>query len=50
MNKIIDSHCHLNFPQFRGKLDKIIKRARDKNVYRMLTISTKLNEINDLKF
>ena len=49
INKIIDSHCHLNFPQFRGKLDEIIKRALDKKVYRMLTISTKLNEINELK-
>ena len=35
--------------QFRGKLDEIIKRALDKKVYRMLTISTKLNEINELK-
>ena len=49
MNKIIDSHCHLNFPQFKGKLDEIIKRALDKGIYRMLTISTKLNEINELE-
>ena len=49
MNKIVDSHCHLNFPQFKGKLDEIVKRALDKGIYRMLTISTKLNEINDLE-
>ena len=49
MHKIVDSHCHLNFPQFKGKLDEIIKRALDKGIYRMLTISTKLNEINDLQ-
>ena len=49
MIKIIDSHCHLNFPQFKGKLDEIVKRALEKGVYRMLTISTKLNEINELE-
>ena len=49
MNKIVDSHCHLNFPQFKGKLDEIVKRALDKGIYRMLTISTKLNEINELE-
>jgi len=49
MNKIIDSHCHLNFPQFKGKLDEIVKRALDNGVSRMLTISTKLNEINEIE-
>ena len=49
MNKIIDSHCHLNFPEFKGKLDEIVKRALEKGVCRMLTISTKLNEINELE-
>ena len=39
MNKIVDSHCHLNFPQFKGKLDEIVKRALDNGIYRMLTIS-----------
>ena len=47
-NTIIDSHCHLNFPQFKGKLDEIINRALDSGVSKMLTISTKLREINDL--
>ena len=46
---VIDSHCHLNFPQFKGKLDEIVKRALDNGVSRMLTISTKLNEINELE-
>jgi TatD DNase family protein len=49
MNRIVDSHCHLNFPQFKGKLDGIVKRALDKGIYRMLTISTKLNEISELE-
>lgn len=48
-NKIVDSHCHLNFPQFKDKLDEIVNRALDKGVSKMLTISTKLNEINNLE-
>ena len=46
---VIDSHCHLNFPQFKDNLDDIIKRALNNGVSKMLTISTKLNEINDLE-
>ena len=48
-NKIVDSHCHLNFPQFKDKLDEIVNRALDKGVSKMLTISTKLNEISKLE-
>ena len=48
-NKIIDSHCHLNFPQFKNKLDEIINRALDKGVSKMLTISTKLNDISKIE-
>ena len=46
-NKIVDSHCHLNFPQFKDNLDDVVRRALDKGVHRMITISTKLNEISD---
>ena len=28
MHKIIDSHCHLNFPQFDGKVDEIVKKGQ----------------------
>ena len=49
INKIIDSHCHLNFPQFKDNLDEIINRALDNGVSKMLTISTKLSEINKLE-
>ena len=46
---VIDSLCHLNFPQFKDNLDDIIKRALNNGVSKMLTMSTKLNEINDLE-
>ena len=49
INTIVDSHCHLNFPQFKGKIDEIIKRAVEMKVTKMLTISTKLSEMNDLE-
>lgn len=48
-NKIIDSHCHLNFPQFKDNLDNVIKRALKEGVSKILTISTKLSEISSLE-
>ena len=39
---ITDSHCHLDFPDFEGELDKVIARAADAGVTRMVTICTKL--------
>ena len=40
--QIVDSHCHLDFPDFDGERDEIIKRANDAGVTRMVTICTKL--------
>lgn len=39
---IVDSHCHLDFPDFEGELPEIVKRAQDAGVARMVTICTKL--------
>ncbi|SDD19080.1 TatD DNase family protein [Paracoccus isoporae] len=41
---IVDSHCHLDFPQFEGERDALIARARAAGVTRMVTICTKLRE------
>lgn len=38
---IVDSHCHLDFPDFEGELDDIIARARAAGVRRMVTICTR---------
>ena len=43
--QIVDSHCHLDFPQFADDLDGIINRAVAAGVTRMVTICTKLVEI-----
>ncbi len=39
---IVDSHCHLDFPDFDGELPDIIARARSAGVTRMVTICTRL--------
>ena len=39
--QIVDSHCHLDFPDFEGELDQVIARARAAGVGRMVTICTR---------
>lgn len=40
--QIVDSHCHLDFPDFGGELPEVIARARAAGVTRMVTICTRL--------
>jgi len=40
--QIVDSHTHLDFPDFEGELDAVIARARAAGVTRMVTICTRL--------
>ena len=39
---LIDSHCHLDFPDFADELDGIVARARAAGIARMVTISTRV--------
>ena len=39
---LVDSHCHLDFPDFGGDLDGIVGRARDAGIGRIVTISTRI--------
>ncbi|MDE1174278.1 MAG: TatD family hydrolase [Parvibaculaceae bacterium] len=41
---LVDSHCHLDFPDFAGETDEVVARARAAGVGIMVTISTKLTE------
>ena len=40
--RITDSHCHLDFPDFDGRLDEVVAQAAEAGVHRMVTICTKL--------
>jgi TatD DNase family protein len=39
---LIDSHCHLDFPDFAAELDAVVARARAAGIGRMVTISTRV--------
>ena len=46
LNKIVDSHCHLDFKDFDNDRDKIINNAKESNVDYFLTISVNLEDFN----
>ena len=41
---LIDSHCHLDFPDFAEELDAVVQRAVDAGVERMITIGTRVRQ------
>jgi len=46
---LVDSHCHLNFPDFRDDLDSVIARAREAGVGVMQTICTDMAEFEEVR-
>ena len=46
---LIDSHCHLDFPELKGELDAVLDRARAAGVGLMVTISTWVHRFNELR-
>lgn len=48
MPAIVDSHCHLNFPDFAPELDAVVERAREAGLVRMVTISTRVHEFEKI--
>src|SRR6476660_3449271 len=39
---LVDSHCHLDFPDFSTELDAVVSRARAAGIGRMVTMSTRV--------
>ncbi|WP_029007008.1 TatD family hydrolase [Azospirillum halopraeferens] len=46
---LVDSHCHLDFPDFADDLDEIVARARRAGVGRMVTICTHLSRFDRVR-
>jgi TatD DNase family protein len=46
---LVDSHCHLNSPDFVSDFDAVITRARAAGVGAVLTISTRVDEFADVR-
>nr|WP_316654125.1 TatD family hydrolase [uncultured Gellertiella sp.] len=45
---LIDTHCHLDFPDFAEELDQVISRAHEAGVSQMVTISTRVRRLPQL--
>jgi TatD DNase family protein len=48
MPLLIDSHCHLDFPELKGELDAVLARAKEAGVGLMVTISTRVRRFPEL--
>jgi TatD DNase family protein len=48
MTMLVDSHCHLDFPDFANDLDALVGRARTAGIGRMVTISTRVAKLDGL--
>ncbi|RFU14501.1 TatD family deoxyribonuclease [Rhodobacteraceae bacterium W635] len=47
--EIVDSHCHLDFPDFAGELHDVVQRAVDQGITRMVSICTRLRNVPQVR-
>ena len=48
LEMLVDSHCHLDFPDFSSDLDAIVARAAEAGIGRIVTISTRVRRLSEL--
>jgi TatD DNase family protein len=48
MTVLIDSHCHLDFPDFAADVEAIVARAAAADIARMVSISTRVRAFDNL--
>ena len=46
---LVDSHCHLDFPDFAEDRAGVIRRAQDRGVVAMVTISTRIRRFDAIR-
>ncbi len=46
--RLIDSHCHLDFPDFADELDAVVQHARTAGVEAMITVGTRIEKAQRL--
>ena len=46
---LVDSHCHLDFPELNAELGAVLQRARAAGVGPVVTISTRVRRFDELK-
>jgi TatD DNase family protein len=46
---LVDSHCHLNYPELYPNLDQVLTHAAENNIRYCLAINTRLSETDTLK-
>lgn len=49
MPVLVDSHCHLDFPDFGPEVEEVVARAHEAGVGLMVTISTKVSEFDKVR-
>jgi TatD DNase family protein len=47
--RLVDSHCHLDFPDFAAERDAVVARARAAGIGTMLTIGTRLDQFPQVR-
>ena len=45
---LVDSHCHLDFPDFASELDAVVARAKAQGIGRIVTISTRVKRHDEV--